>query len=187
MALRLHRQAQHVATPDISAESVISEVQTLAAVKVNPHIQKTSLRPGRLSPLGSVSLGGAVVRILAGISRLPSTEDGKPYRIHRRDIAALREATDVALQQGDLDGGDEVLYGRAGLLVSLLNVQALIPESDDETSKTLLRPIFADIPTLVDTIIQTGVRGAREYVGEFGHQEALPLMWTWHDKFYVGA
>ncbi|KAL1955793.1 hypothetical protein VTO42DRAFT_8113 [Malbranchea cinnamomea] len=185
MALRLERQAEYLCTADMPIESFISKVRNLAATRINPHIQKVSLHPGRLSPIGSASLGAAVVRILAGILELPSTNGGH-HRIHNRDIAILCDAVSTALSQGDLSGGDEVLYGRAGLLLALLNIRTLATGLH-KGSKELLAPLFQNIAKLVDVIVSAGVRGSQDYETVHGNREALPLMWPWHEKFYTGA
>jgi hypothetical protein len=187
LALRLERQAKYLATPEMPTDSLISEFRRLAASRVNPHIHKANPRPGRLSPIGSFSLGAAVTRIIAGISRLPVLDGEGQHRVHKRDVATLGEAVGIALNQAHLSGGDEVLYGRAGLLFALLNLRTLAPELRDESVKEMLKISFADIPKLVNVIVETGLRGSEDYKSVHGSQEALPLMWPWHEKFYVGA
>lgn len=67
---------------------------------------------------------------------------------------------------------DELLYGRAGYLYTLLYLRAeLGPES---VPSQLVRQV-------VDTVLQSG----RELAREVGSR--APLMWAWHDKVYYGA
>lgn len=185
MALRLERQAIYLGTDDMPREALTSKVRDIAAARINPHIQQVTLHPGRLSPLGSSSLGSVLVRIFAGVTALPSA-DGGQHRIHNRDIATLQEAVSAALGQGDLSGGDEVLYGRAGLLLALLNVRTLASELDKGYREPLL-PLCEDIPKLIDVIIMAGKQGTQDYEDMHGDEDALPLMWPWHEKYYAGA
>ena len=185
MALRLERQAPYLATDDMPKETFVSKVRGIAAPRINPHIQQVMLHSGRLSPLGSSSLGAVVVRTFAGVTALPSI-DGGQHRIHNRDIATLQEAVSAALGQGDLSGGDEVLYGRAGLLLALLNIRTLALELDKSEREPLL-PLCEEIPKLIDVIIKAGKQGTRDYEDMHDSKDALPLMWPWHEKYYAGA
>lgn len=90
------------------------------------------------------------------------------------------------------DGGCEVLYGRAGLLYSLLRLRSAsrgqnIPSDDVSTSIRALCP-DETIHLLVESIVHRGETGAAVYAAELaGNLPAPPLMWTWHGKRYLGA
>ena len=76
----------------------------------------------------------------------------------------------------DLDSGipDEVLFGRAGFLYSLLFVKREVPsvlEVDEELIRTTCR-----------AIVRSGVKRQREV----NFSEA-PLYYEWHEKAYLGA
>lgn len=185
MALRLQRQAKYLPTEDVPIENLILELQKLVNTKLKPHNAKGSCHPGRISPLGSASLGAAVVRIIAAAQRFISPSGNVHHRVHQRDILAIRAAMDVALQQGTDIGGDELLYGRVGLLHALLNIRNL--QLDDESKEALEKLAFKDISQLVDHIVNSGKLGARDYLKPHGEQESMPLMWPWHGKYYTGA
>eukprot|EP00088_Acartia_fossae_P068776 TRINITY_DN8799_c0_g1_i2.p1 TRINITY_DN8799_c0_g1~~TRINITY_DN8799_c0_g1_i2.p1 ORF type:complete len:413 (-),score=53.50 TRINITY_DN8799_c0_g1_i2:122-1309(-) len=70
------------------------------------------------------------------------------------------------------DMPDELLYGRAGYLFSLLLVNKECEESSVET--TLIRQI-------VEVILRSGHHYSRKY------KCSSPLMYEWHDKRYYGA
>lgn len=67
---------------------------------------------------------------------------------------------------------DELLYGRAGYLFTLLFLRSEV--SPDLVASTLVRRV-------VGTILESGRNMSRE-VGS-----RAPLMWAWHDKVYYGA
>ncbi|PGH12191.1 hypothetical protein AJ80_06811 [Polytolypa hystricis UAMH7299] len=179
MFLRLEHQARYLA----KREPV--EALTLSNLRINPNISRASnLRPGRLSPLGSASLGAAVVRMVVGAVHRGNTSGNAPSRIHRRDIETVHEAVNIAIEEGQQLGGDEALYGRAGLLWAVLNLRKL---RFDAASREALEPVFDAIPKLVGNIIGAGILGAQEYLEMYGESSALPLMWPWHGKYYAGA
>ena len=65
----------------------------------------------------------------------------------------------------------ELLYGHAGYLYSLLFVGSTIPGSLDESL----------VEQQVSVILDAGQRGSKLY------GSPSPLMFTWHDKHYLGA
>jgi len=67
---------------------------------------------------------------------------------------------------------DELLYGRAGYLFSLLYLRSEL--GADSIPSTLVRRV-------VDSILQSGRSMSRD-VGS-----RAPLMWAWHEKVYFGA
>ncbi|EER27965.1 Lanthionine synthetase C-like protein [Coccidioides posadasii C735 delta SOWgp] len=184
MALRLQRQAKYFRAENMSINSLVSETQRLASSRLNPHIMKVNHRAGRLSPLDSASFGAAVVRILAAGRGLASLSEDGQCRIHKRDIAEVQDAMHVALHQGDVRGGDELLYGRIGLLHAILNIRKLRLNIE---SVEALTAVFEKVPQLIDSIMSGGKLGARDYLELYGEREYMPLMWSWHDKYYIGA
>lgn len=185
MALRLERQSIYLATDDMPQEALVSKARNIATARVNPHIQQVTLHPGRLSPLGSSAIGAVLVRIFAGVSGITSS-DGGHHRIHNRDIDTIQDAVTAALRQGDLSGGDEVLYGRAGLLLALLNIRTLASQLE-KIERGPFIPLCDEIPKLVDVIVTAGIQGSRDFTDVHDVHDTLPLMWPWHEKFYAGA
>lgn len=143
------------------------------------------LIPSRLSPLGSLSpIPAAVLRILAAAT--PNST------VSKDDIQCLHQAADLALKNGHIVphngenlGGDEILYGRAGLLWSILNIRA--HKFDGDTEKAL-SPLYESIPRLVDVIIEGGRQGARDCAKLYGDKDTVPLMYMWMEGYYcLGA
>jgi hypothetical protein len=96
------------------------------------------------------------------------------------------------------DDGCEVLYGRAGLLYSLLLLRNALDrgglsQQPPEFAGQLNRLVAVDnLRLIVDSIILRGRRGSewiREYVKRVSTTgSTLPaLMWSWHQKRYLGA
>ena len=98
---------------------------------------------------------------------------------------------EVAVEEGgcsQTDGGDEVLYGRAGLLWGLMNFEKLMDKHGQ--GRRGVRGGDGGVERLVRGIVEAGRRGRgllrREGgVDVKGHENAL--MWTWHGKMYLGA
>lgn len=178
MFLRLYYQSDHLVDGGDTGRDFPTELYSQANARINPHISTANLRPGRLSPLGSASLGAVLLRIAIGSSQFEG------HRVHHRDVRSLQSAVEVALEQGKSLGGDEPLYGRVGLLWAILNIRRLGFDSD---TRTALSPLFESIPPLVEAIVETGILGAQSYTTSHGVDFSLPLMWPWHDKDYVGA
>ena len=144
MYLRLKDQAAYLAD---EGESWLPDFQSLASKRTDQHGIKLDLQAGRPSPLGSASLGAAVMRILTFVSNPHSNTEESFWKCIEDDIAALQEAVQIALQQepvvpyrGHLMGGDEVLYGRAGLLWAILNLRNHVSNAG---ARTALDPVFA--------------------------------------------
>ncbi|XP_054152895.1 lanC-like protein 2 [Oppia nitens] len=90
----------------------------------------------------------------------------------------LRQMKPMVKFANDLsnDIPDEVLYGRSGLLYSLLFVRKYIEHSDQYITDD-------DIRSVVNTIIQSGLKTAiKDKVND-----KCPLMYYWHEKVYIGA
>ncbi|KAI0339344.1 hypothetical protein BDW22DRAFT_1336628 [Trametopsis cervina] len=123
----------------------------------------------------------------------------------RASAILLREAVQVAVDGDDAkdDDGCEVLYGRAGLLYTLLFLRAETHARRRETAEqeippdafvTIVEQLCHDqnIAALVDEIVTRGRRGARQYAMEARSRDrsvgrAPPLMWSWHGKRYLGS
>ena len=113
----------------------------------------------------------------------------------------VQSATKMAISEDrwretDDDGGCEVLYGRAGLLYSLLrlrnasrqDIKSRQPRTSDLA--TTIKALSSDetIQLLVESIVRRGEAGAAVYAATLaGTLLAPPLMWTWHGKRYLGA
>lgn len=180
MFLRLERQAPYITEED---QTPLPDLRKFAQAYTSQH----HLRLGRLSPLGSESLGAPVTRILSACSALRSDKSGpnEHERVHNRDIIMLREATQAAIDQGTTAGGDEALYGRVGLLWAILNLRQCHIENERFLAE--MGPVFENMQKLVDLIMDTGKLGVNEYASDQGRQDNLPLMWMWHDRYYLGA
>ncbi|KAK9482880.1 hypothetical protein V1527DRAFT_454615 [Lipomyces starkeyi] len=182
--LRLEQQAPSLTE---KGESPLPDFHQLAIQRILPRGPQLPLQPGQLSPIGSSSLAAVVLRILAS-----STAGNAASRISEDDISYIHKAVELALghgrvihRRGHNMGGDEVLYGRAGLLWAILNIRTQV--FDTEIREALL-PVFEAVPRLVDVIIEAGRQGARDFAQIHGEQNALPLMWMWLEGYYgLGA
>ena len=147
--------------------------------------------PGRISPIGSSSLSTLIVRILA------ACQDPSRRPIPGDDIRALKSVVQRALDlehvtvgssaSGERSGVDEVLYGRAGLLWAVLSISGYVGNGDGDGDGELwraLRPVCEAVPRLVDSIVDAGKRGARDFVAVYGEKDAFPLMWLYKDERY---
>ena len=106
----------------------------------------------------------------------------------QEDITCLYDAASLALKNGPLVphdgrnmGGDEMLYGRAGLLWVLLNIRA--HQFDEQTQKALT-PVYETIPKLVDAIVDSGRQGSKSFIEQNGAEKAHPLMYAWMEGHY---
>jgi hypothetical protein len=188
MFLRLERQAYALSDFNfISGEfdPPLPDFRTLMKEKINPHSLELKLQAGRPSPLCSPSLGASVIRILA--TTYESDSSVLSLNI-KNDIATLHEAVQIAINQdpivtrnGHSMGGDEVLYGRAGLLWALANIVGC--NVDTETAQAL-QPVLELKSKLRDAIMDAGKKGVEEYARVHGEMTALPLMWPWLDDYY---
>ncbi|QSS60453.1 lanthionine synthetase C family protein [Histoplasma capsulatum] len=178
MFLRLEQQASYVEDDD-EILHLASEFHELACSRLSYSVpEDIPLRPGRLSPLGSASLGASVLRVFAGLAR-PTRQ-----KVPSHDIIMLQRTTEFAIKQGTTVGGDEALYGRAGVLLALLQIRQ---QCKDDGNTAAFTAAFTMIPRLATVIIETGKVGASDYNDLYGGQDALSLMWPWHGKYYLGA
>lgn len=146
------------------------------------------LRADKLSPAGSFcTVTPVILRTLATVARANWKPDAI-LSLPREDIAVLQAATSQALKNGPIlpqadgvVGGEDMLYGRAGLLWILVNIRA--HRYDEETSKSL-SPVLETIPDLVRVIIEAGRHGSKEYTQKHGADDAHPLMYPWKEGYY---
>lgn len=180
MFLRLDHQAASLAKDN---EATVPDFRTPANERICPAAQDVPLIPSRLSPLGSFTpFPAAVLHILAAAS------SNEP--ILKNDIHPFYEAVDLALKNGHVVphdgnnfGGDEILYGRSGLLWSILIIRSHSHRFDEETRRAL-GPLFEAVPKLVDAIVEGGEQGANDYSKKHGDKEMMPLMYMWMEGFY---
>lgn len=128
-----------------------------------------------------------ILRILATIAKANWQTDAKPSLL-REDVTCLQDVANQALKNGPIlpqadgaVGGEDMLYGRTGLLWALLNVRA--HQFDEETQKAL-SPVMAMIPELIRVIIEAGRHGSKEYIQKHGDKDAHPLMYVWKEGHY---
>lgn len=95
------------------------------------------------------------------------------------------------------DDGSEVLYGRAGLLYALLLLRSWYDHYKSQRRVTsewydVIQELFSDdaLSRVVNSIILHGRYGASLYKASIGYINdgiVPPLMWSWHQKRYLGG
>lgn len=164
------------------------DYRQLALERIPSEFPDHPLLPSRLSPAGSFSpIAGVTLRVLSALAKSDWGRDSKPS-LSQQDITCLCDAANLALKNGPLVphdgrnmGGDEMLYGRAGLLWVLLNIRA--HQFDGRTQESL-GPVFQTIPRLVDVIMDSGRQGSKAYIEKNGAEGAHPLMYAWMEDHY---
>lgn len=132
-----------------------------------------------------------------------SEQPERTRRISSKDWSTcahlIKHALRVALEEALDDDGCEVLYGRAGLLYSLLFLRSELVLASEAGSKEredpvvkVIEPLCSDenIRALVNDLVTRGQFGAEVYKEALKGEErdrAPPLMWRWHGKRYLGA
>ncbi|EED23859.1 lanthionine synthetase C family protein, putative [Talaromyces stipitatus ATCC 10500] len=148
---------------------------------------------GRLSPLAS-EVGQSFMRILAYCEQLnlqpeaDTSPDPEDFRIFNQAVERATLHGPVYTFKGFSLGGDELIFGRAGLLWSLLTLKThanLTPRATEELLTTRLSTAIQSIPKLVNAIIDGGKQGSQEFVKLYDSKEALPLMWQWMEGYYA--
>lgn len=182
--LRLDYQSSVLADDDAPSPNYRQH----AFQRIPAEFPDTPLIASRLSPSGSFSpLVAISLRILAAVAK---SNWGPCARVSlpREDIDCLHDAVSLALKNGPLVphdgrnvGGDDILYGRTGLLWLLLNVR--VHQFNDETQKAL-SPVMAMIPDLVSSIVDAGRQGSKDYIEKHGSHDAHPLMYVWLEGHY---
>lgn len=184
MFMRLDQQAQVLAEKG----APVPDYREIVNERTLPQGPSMPLSPGRLSPVGSsCPLTAVLLRILSA-----TTLNGGGSDVSKDDIRCLYDAVKMALSNGHVVshggrnmGGDELMYGRAGLLWAIMNIR--VHRFSEDTTKALT-PIFEAVPSLVDEIIDAGRQGSRDYMKKYGARSSLPLMWVWMEgSYYLGA
>ncbi|KAL5514355.1 hypothetical protein ACEPAG_2443 [Sanghuangporus baumii] len=193
MFLRFSVQLEAAGLGDCLKKDIQAQIPSILN-DLLPPLKVYQLRPGHLSPLDS-PVGSAVVYILSMLLDRGTSSDSSSSSVNTTDdkdwaatIQTLGNAVKTATEDQSL-GGDEVLYGRAGLLWAMLNLQTWasargVPRQMEEDIAQAVNP--KTIEQVIGRISEAGKLGARWYGRNYG-EEPLPLMWFWHDKFYLGA
>lgn len=127
------------------------------------------------------------MRILANLAK-NGWEDNSHVGVTDNDITCLSGAVQLAINNeplvthdGRKMGGDEILFGRAGLLWALLNIRA---HNLDQEGQSALSPVLQKIPELIRVIVDAGKQGSMAYIEKNGDQGAQPLMYAWMEDHY---
>jgi hypothetical protein len=146
---------------------------------------------GRMSPFAS-ALGPAFMRILTSCEDF-NLQLGKGFTNSTSDFTLLNKAVESATHHGHVIsfkgyklGGDEVLFGRAGLLWALLTIQNhCLTKNAKKLVMMHLEPALQCVPKLVEAIISAGKQGSKDFAKLYGPEDALPLMWQWMEGYYA--
>lgn len=168
--------------------AVSPDYRHLSLQRIPPSLPDTPLLASRLSPIGSSSpITAVTLRILSALAK-KNWESGTNINIEKEDIACLQEAVQLALKNeplvahdGRKMGGDEMLFGRAGLLWTLLNIRA---HGFSQETQEAISPVLESIPELIRVIVDAGQQGSRDYIEKNGSQDAHPLMYVWMEGHY---
>lgn len=179
MYMRLHIQAGALDLPPDVRDSLTSYAVSHLPRRLSHH----EPRAGHISPLDS-HIGPAILIILHELRRPTSFDDS----IWNAAVSTFKGAVEIASTDERI-GGDEVLYGRAGLLWGMLNVLKCIDAEMGERQRWAeISGIVEEstIEKVVRKIIQVGELGAKIY-RDHHDKSGPPLIWMWHDKCYLGA
>ena len=145
-------------------------------------------------------VGCATVLIVQHLTRPEGEKPLLDCHSYQRCVSILRSAVNLALYRpvhasnvplAPYDGC-EVLYGRAGLLYALLflrsNIAAEIYSDAPLTGDIKSLISFDTLRKVVYDVIERGTMGA-EATRPLGVAPSAwpPLMWSWHNKLYLGA
>jgi hypothetical protein len=127
------------------------------------------------------------LHILSAVAESNWGSEAKPS-LTPENITCLHDAVNLALNNEAIVphgehrmGGDEMLYGRAGLLWLLLNVRA---HRFNDKTEAALASVLDMVPQLVRVIVEAGREGSKDYVQKHGKKEAHPLMYAWMEGHY---
>ncbi|KAL1854172.1 hypothetical protein Plec18170_004936 [Paecilomyces lecythidis] len=182
--MRLHYQAKSLVMDD---DPPMPDFGALTRERVLPTGPPVRLDTKRFSPLGTRKFGAVYVRSLE-----KCFFKRKNAEVHLRandvgDIAAVEmhasrdaEIPPIYRYPDEPESpGEEVLYGRAGLLWALLNLQA---HPFDNGNQYSFRWVFAHTKSLIDAIIINGKIGrTKTWVEKHGEEGPLPLTWMRED------
>ncbi|KAJ5911447.1 uncharacterized protein N7473_000750 [Penicillium subrubescens] len=182
--LRLDYQSSVLA----NQKATSSEFRQYALQRIPSGLPDMPLLPSRLSPAGSLSPMTAVtLHILSAVAESNWGSEAKPS-LTPENITCLHDAVNLALNNEAIVphgehrmGGDEMLYGRAGLLWLLLNVRA---HRFNDKTEAALASVLDMVPQLVRVIVEAGREGSKDYVQKHGKKEAHPLMYAWMEGHY---
>lgn len=151
-----------------SLEYARRAVKLLEAEQRHQQLQGGSRRPPRVTFYCGA---GGIYAILA-LAELAN--GGVHVSAAVQQLVALKEQ----VQSSELP--DEILYGRAGYMHSLLLVRAHVSKYGSPDDKALLPSLKASIDETFDAIIARGVAFKDK-------SPRCPLMFAWHDTKYLGA
>lgn len=181
--LRLERQKSCLQQP------TVQDYFQIASDLIIPTPTKIELIDGRLSALAS-NVGPSFMRILAYCEQLnlrpeanlpPDPED---FRIFNQAVERATLHGPVYTFKGFSLGGDELIFGRAGLLWALLTLKKHFTRAS-EVLTTHISTALQSIPKLVDAIMAGGKQGSQNFIKSHGPENALPLMWQWMEGYYA--
>lgn len=144
---------------------------------------------GRLSALAS-NVGPSFMRVLAYCEQLnlrpeaDLTPDPEDFRLFTQAVERATLHGPVYTFKGFRLGGDELIFGRAGLLWALLTLKKHVTGTSGPITAHL-DTASQSIPKLVDAIIAGGKQGSQDFVKLYGSRDALPLMWQWMEGYYA--
>jgi len=183
------------------SEIPTAELETAARQACARMIRCVSLKPPKDASRVSfmeTHVGCAAILIVQHLTRPEGEKPLLDCHSYQRCVSVLRSAVKLALyrpvQESNVPmmpyDGCEVLYGRAGLLYTLLflrsNVRAETYSDAPLDMKFLLS--FDTLRKVVDDIIERGTMGAEATRPPGVTPSAwAPLMWSWHHKLYLGA
>lgn len=166
-------------------------------------VRCVSLKPPRDASRVSfmeTHVGCAAVLIVQHLTRPEGEKPLLDYHSYQRCVSILGSAVKLALYRPVHASnvplmpydGCEVLYGRAGLLYTLLFLRSNVTVeiySDAPLAGDIKALIsFDTLRKVVDHVIERGAMGAEATRPPGVEQSAwAPLMWSWHHKLYLGA
>jgi hypothetical protein len=106
---------------------------------------------------------------------LAALRQGKTAEV---EAAAKALMADFSTTSEDAGMPNEILYGRAGYMHSLLLLHHALSKRGEDSP--LLKPLQECIDSLFDQIVFRGAQFKPK-------PKEAPLMWAWHDKLYLGA
>lgn len=153
-----------------------------------PRLSSHRLKTRHISPLDS-TVGPALVYVLTTLE-FPSSKNQEENE-WATAVTTLTRAVEVAIEDKDNVSADEILYGRAGLLWAMLNLEVWHNGNPgriaDEERQDLEKVVgMSLVDKVFGNIIEAGDAGATMFE-DISRQTELPLLWKWHGKLYLGA
>jgi len=185
------------------SDTSTSELEATARQACARMVRSVSLKPPKDASRVSfmeTHVGCATVLIVQHLSRPEGEKPLLDLHSYQRCVSILRSAVKLALYRPVHASnvplmpydGCEVLYGRAGLLYTLLflrsNITAEISSDAPLTGDIKALISFDTLRKVVDDVIERGTMGAEATRPPGVAPSAwAPLMWSWHHKLYLGA